>query len=65
MNCWVRKENVCTTLNDIKNFLAFDFAVTIYVSISDFVYLMNISKEIMNSTIELNIFGNITKDGKV
>ena len=65
MNCWVRKENVRTTLNDIKNFLAFDFAVAIYVSISDFVYLMNISKEIMNSTIELNIFGNITKDVKV
>ena len=43
------------TLNYIENFLNLVFAVTVCISISDFASLINISKGVMSSAIELNI----------
>ena len=48
-----KKKNICT--NYIKLFLTLVFAVTVYISISAFASLIDISKGIMSSTIGLNI----------
>ena len=51
----------CTTLNYIKRFLILVFAVTIYISISDFASLVDISQGILSSTIGLNIYAIIAR----
>ena len=51
----------CTTLNYIKHFLILVFAVTIYISISDFASLVDISQGILSSTIGLNIYAIIAR----
>ena len=50
-----KNKRVCTTLNYIEHFLKLVFAVTVCVSISAFVSLVDISKGIMSSIIGLNI----------
>ena len=47
---------VCTTLNYIGHFLTLTFAVTGYISISDFASLVAIPTQIMSSTIGFSIF---------
>ena len=50
-----KNKRVCTTLNCIEHFFKLIFAVTVCVSISAFVSLVDISKGIMSSIIGLNI----------
>ena len=52
---------VRTTLNCIEHFCALVFPVTICISISAFVSLLDISKGIMSSTIRLNICATIAR----
>ena len=49
------------TLTYFENFLNLVFAVTVCISISDFASLINISKGVMSSVIELNICGIIAR----
>ena len=50
-----------STLNYIEHFLAFVFTITVCISISTFASLVDISKEIMSSTIRLNICGTTAR----
>ena len=55
MSCWViRTKNVFMTPNYIEHFLTLVFAVTVSISVSAFMSLVEISKGIMTSTIRLN-----------
>ena len=50
-----KNEKVCTTLNQIEDFLILVFAVTVFISMSAFASLVDISKRIISFTVELNI----------
>ena len=50
-----QSKKVCTTLNYNEHFFTLVFAVTICISISAFASLIDISKLVMSSTIQLNI----------
>ena len=56
-----KNKKVCTTLNYIEHFLTLVFAVTAFIFISAFPFLVNISKGIMSSSIGLYICAIISK----
>ena len=56
-----KNKRVCKSLNYIEHFFALVFVVTICVSISAFVSLIDISKRIMSSAIWLNIWARIAR----
>ena len=71
-NCFIKEINQnellsnkekrdCMTLTCIEHFITLVFAVTVCISISVFVSLVDISKGIMSSTIRLNIFAIIAR----
>ena len=57
-------KKIYTTLNYIEHLFNFIFAVTVYLSISAFASLIDISMGIMGFTIALNICARITKTKK-
>ena len=45
----IKNKKVCITLNYIEHFLTFVFSVTVYIPISAFASLVDVSKGIMSS----------------
>ena len=56
-----KNKKLFITLNYTEHFLSLVFAVTVCISISDFAFLNDISKEIMSSVIGVNICAIIAR----
>ena len=56
-----KKKKICTNLNYIERFLNLVFLVTVCISISAFASLIDISKEIIRPSIELNTCEKIAR----
>ena len=56
-----KNKKVCTSLNYIEHFLTLVFTVAVCISLFAFASLVDISKEILSSTIALNICAIMTR----